>query len=204
MRRRLQESFHFSPSANGGFFGGLGAHPHSHGSAIPSISVSVQTEPTMPALNGNLANTATPLANGGTSYSTGNGGLVNGNLVGGGGGAGGWNNNGSSGGGVGGQVKYSAATLPHTHHYSHSNAVAGGGVGGGVVSTEAETVGVTNPRNWSRDNLLAASYRDVRDASLTTFPNSNMVTSGIAAITSHSRDNTLNREIHHLTVRVRD
>ena len=72
MRRRLQESFHLSPaaavSANGGTgffssaFGTSAAHHHNH--QIPTISVSVQTEPSMVNMNGNgpgsngLANTA--------------------------------------------------------------------------------------------------------------------------------------------------
>ena len=72
MRRRLQESFHLSPAAavsanfGTGFFssafGTSAAHHHNH--QIPTISVSVQTEPSMVNMNGNgpgsngLANTA--------------------------------------------------------------------------------------------------------------------------------------------------
>ena len=66
MRRRLQESFHISPS--GGTMNTHLSGVNGNG-AIPSISVSVQTEPMM-SLNGNghlaanLANTSSLLANG--------------------------------------------------------------------------------------------------------------------------------------------
>ena len=61
------------------------------------------------------------------------------------------------------------------------------------------------PRNalhqqWNRDSLLGRSYRDVRDV-----VNANTLPSyaALASIpSSHSRDNTLSREIHHFTVRV--
>ena len=75
MRRRLQESFHLSPAAAssaGGFFSALSQHQHHHGlsSQIPTISVSVQTEPSMVTMNGtttstNLANTSSLMNNGG-------------------------------------------------------------------------------------------------------------------------------------------
>lgn len=56
MRRRLQESFHISPSAaalstNNGILGFGGG-----GGGIPSISVSVQTDPVHLASNGQMAN----------------------------------------------------------------------------------------------------------------------------------------------------
>ena len=89
------------------------------------------------------------------------------------------------------------ATLPHPHH--HHGGGGGPGVHGGlqnlgVVSTEAETI----TQHWSRDNLLTSNY----DVNLTTFaattnPNSHLVgpTRGI-----HSRENTLSRDVHHITV----
>ena len=61
----------------------------------------------------------------------------------------------------------------------------------GIVSSEAETI----TQHWSRDNLLATSY----DVNLTTFAptnnNNHIPTRGI-----HSRENTLSRDIHHITV----
>ena len=64
---------------------------------------------------------------------------------------------------------------------------------------------VDGPRNslhhgWNRESLLGRSYRDVREAvAANTLPNY----SALASIpSSHSRDNTLSREIHHFTVRV--
>ena len=69
MRRRLQESFHLTPSGAAGFFSNPFGH-HLHGSGhptIPSISVSVQTEPSMGHMNGgntNLAHTNSLMGNG--------------------------------------------------------------------------------------------------------------------------------------------
>ena len=121
MRRRLQESFHLSPAAasasmagNGGFFATAFGNGHAHhhglagGSQIPTISVSVQTEPSLVNLNGNpngLANTAALLGNGGVFQ---NGVSVNPN------------------GGVAAAVSAASAvergsgnyaTLPHPHHH---------------------------------------------------------------------------------------
>ena len=74
---------------------------------------------------------------------------------------------------------------------------------GGLLDEAANQSSAGGTRNalhqqWSRDSLLARSYRDVREvvaantlpsyAALTTLPSSN------------SRDNTLSREIHHFTV----
>jgi len=67
MRRRLQESFHMSPSSggllcNGGF---ISSHLGSNQTAqIPTISVSVQTEPQY-WTNVGLSNTSGLLVNGG-------------------------------------------------------------------------------------------------------------------------------------------
>jgi hypothetical protein len=178
MRRRLQESFHLSPSTanGGGFFSSLGGGHGgtNHQSHIPTISVSVQTEPSMVTMNGNgsLANTATMLAA--------NGGLFQNGIC--------ANPNGIIGN-MGNNLGNNYATLPHPHHMHHTMQA--------VVSTESETVGVNH--NWSRDNLLAESYRDVRDAVLTTFPNGNPGNPG-QTIGIHSRENTLSRDIHHITV----
>ena len=185
MRRRLQETFHLSPSAacaNGGFFSSLAASSAGHHAGhIPSISVSVQTEPTgMANMNGNatqIPHTTSLIGNGVGLFQ--NGGGINANPVAGNGG-----NN--------------YATLPHPHH--HHGGGGGGGVHGGlqnlgVVSTEAETI----TQHWSRDNLLTSNY----DVNLTTFasttnPNSHLgPTRGI-----HSRENTLSRDVHHITVSI--
>ena len=72
MRRRLQESFHLTPSGAAGFFSNpFGHHLHGNGGhpTIPSISVSVQTEPSMGHMNGgggntNLAHTNSLMGNG--------------------------------------------------------------------------------------------------------------------------------------------
>ena len=78
MRRRLQESFHLAPAAAAsgasGFFSSLAGHHAAHAGhgghltngQIPSISVSVQTEPSMVNMNGNttLAHTTSLVGNG--------------------------------------------------------------------------------------------------------------------------------------------
>ena len=80
MRRRLQESFHLAPAAAAsgasGFFSSLAGHHAAHAGhgghlangQIPSISVSVQTEPSMVNMNGNttLAHTTSLVGNGGS------------------------------------------------------------------------------------------------------------------------------------------
>lgn len=104
MRRRLQESFHLSPAAaNGGFFTafhGTGTGGH-HGNQIPTISVSVQTEPSMVNTNGNLANTAALIQNGAAN----NGGILLGN---------------SQPNPAALERPGNYATLPHPHHHLHS------------------------------------------------------------------------------------
>ena len=78
-----------------------------------------------------------------------------------------------------------------------------GGVGGGTPSC-AGGVGPHHPHHplhqqWSRDSLLGRSYRDVREVvAVNTLPGS--YGTGTAMPASHSRDNTLSRDIHHLTV----
>ena len=72
MRRRLQESFHLTPSGATGFLSNFGHHLHGNTAhPIPSISVSVQTEPSMVSMNGgagggttNLAHTNSLMGNG--------------------------------------------------------------------------------------------------------------------------------------------
>ena len=66
--------------------------------------------------------------------------------------------------------------------------------------TEADTI----TQHWSRDNLLAASY----DVNLSTFANggnnsNNGGSNGTnkPALGVHSRENTLSRDVHHITVR---
>ena len=75
----------------------------------------------------------------------------------------------------------------------------------GVLGSRDNSSNVDGPRNslhhgWNRESLLGRSYRDVREAvAANTLPNY----SALASIpSSHSRDNTLSREIHHFTVRV--
>ena len=105
MRRRLQETFQLSPNtANSGFFSSLAAGHHP-GGQIPSISVSVQTEPCMTSLNGN----ATTIPH--TTSLIGNGGLAFQNGV---------NSNPRADDGVGGG-RNNYATLPHPHHRYVSN-----------------------------------------------------------------------------------
>ena len=103
MRRRLQETFQLSPNAaNGGFFSSLAAG-HQAGQ-IPSISVSVQTEPCMANMNGNattIPHTTSLIGNGGLSFQNGVNSNPNGNPV-----------------GVG---TNNYATLPHPHHHHHSS-----------------------------------------------------------------------------------
>lgn len=148
MRRRLQESFHISPSG-----GTMSTHLGGH---IPSISVSVQTEPMMTTLNGNghlanLANTAELLVNGHSQA----------------------------------RPNYSSATLPHNAHLvsslahqnshdleDHDPSRNHNGNGAGAI--------------WTSMMHTAQSFRDVRD---------------VIAM-SHSRDNTLNREALHHSVRL--
>ena len=103
MRRRLQETFQLSPNtANSGFFSTLAAGGHHPGAQIPSISVSVQTEPCMTSLNGN----ATTIPH--TTSLIGNGGLAFQNGV---------NSNPRADDGVGGGIgRNNYATLPHPHH----------------------------------------------------------------------------------------
>ena len=74
----------------------------------------------------------------------------------------------------------------------------------GVLGSRDNSSNVDGPRNslhhgWNRESLLGRSYRDVREAvAANTLPNY----SALASIpSSHSRDNTLSREIHHFTVR---
>lgn len=117
MRRRLQESFHLSPAAaaggSSGFFAAFGNSSHHHlhgghhGNPIPTISVSVQTEPSMVNMNGTtnnggLANTAAMLAN--------SGGIFNGN------------GNASNAAVVSSSMERAGnyATLPHPHHHLQS------------------------------------------------------------------------------------
>ncbi|XP_059087357.1 uncharacterized protein LOC131883801 [Tigriopus californicus] len=125
MRRRLQESFHISPSG-----GTMSTHLGGH---IPSISVSVQTEPMMTTLNGNghlanLANTAELLVNGHSQA----------------------------------RPSYSSATLPHNAHLvsslahqnshdleDHEPSRNHNGNGAGAI--------------WTSMMHTAQSFRDVRD-----------------------------------------
>ncbi len=114
MRRRLQESFHLSPAAaaatssGAGFFTAFGSHHH-HAHTVPSISVSVQTEPSMinlngTANNGGLANTAAILNNANGIFQNG-----------------GMNSNPNGSGAVVGSIERTGnyATLPHPHHHHH-------------------------------------------------------------------------------------
>ncbi len=109
MRRRLQETFHVSPStlaaANGGIGGGA--------SNIPSISVSVQTEP--------LLNGGSSLANGHTVLDSGNLETVLSTAA---------SGNGHASGGGGTRSIFSHHhhhTLPHMHHsHNHHNSGNGG------------------------------------------------------------------------------
>ena len=82
------------------------------------------------------------------------------------------------------EVKLYDAHLHFSHHHLTNH---------GIVSSEAETI----TQHWSRDNLLATSY----DVNLTTFAptnnNNHIPTRGI-----HSRENTLSRDIHHITVSI--
>ena len=82
------------------------------------------------------------------------------------------------------EVKLYDAHLRFSHHHLTNH---------GIVSSEAETI----TQHWSRDNLLATSY----DVNLTTFAptnnNNHIPTRGI-----HSRENTLSRDIHHITVSI--
>lgn len=189
MRRRLQESFHLSPSSGGGFLGSAGGLLGGHGGQIPTISVSVQTEPTMAGMNGTgmngLANTSAMLSNGGPLHQLQNGSIVTSSNN---------NNNGNN-------TIHHSATLPHSHHHAHhvhsavhhsANVAAAVAASNHDILDSNGTGGVHD--GWSRDNLLAQSYRDVRDVALTTFP------SGGGGI-SHSRDNTLSRDMHHITDR---
>ena len=79
-------------------------------------------------------------------------------------------------------AKFYDAHFRFSHHHLTNH---------GIVSSEAETI----TQHWSRDNLLATSY----DVNLTTFAptnnNNHIPTRGI-----HSRENTLSRDIHHITV----
>ena len=113
MRRRLQETFHLSPSSagNGGFFSSLQTAGHQAGQ-IPSISVSVQTEPCMANLNGNattIPHTTSLIGNGGGLFQNGVNSNPSGGVV-----------------PVGGNTY---ATLPHPHHHlqNHHNAVVSTG-----------------------------------------------------------------------------
>merc|ERR1712242_587943 len=75
----------------------------------------------------------------------------------------------------------SYGTLPHPHHHLQN-----------IHVTEADTI----TQHWSRDNLLTSSY----DVNLSTFPNNGPnghVTSKVGG--THSRDNTLSRDVHHMT-----
>ena len=45
---------------------------------------------------------------------------------------------------------------------------------------------------WSRDNLHATSYRDMRE----------IVTLPTTTTSSNSRDNTLSRDLHHINVKI--
>ena len=66
--------------------------------------------------------------------------------------------------------------------------------------TEADTI----TQHWSRDNLLAASY----DVNLSTFANNSNANGNSngpggncpKGVGVHSRENTLSRDIHHITV----
>ena len=98
----------------------------------------------------------------------------------------------------------------HTGIYMHSNndildvvdAQSSAGVLGSSRDRDPSNAD-GGPRNalhqqWNRDSLLGRSYRDVRDV-----VNANTLPSyaALASIpSSHSRDNTLSREIHHFTV----
>lgn len=89
------------------------------------------------------------------------------------------NPNGGAGHGPG-----SYATLPHSHHHLQ-------------VSGNVDVDQIT--QHWSRDNLLASAY-DVNV--LTSFTGgaqtpANHPTRGIGI---HSRENTLSRDMHHITV----
>lgn len=180
MRRRLQESFHLTPSGAAGFFSNpFGHHLHGNGGhpTIPSISVSVQTEPSMGHMNGgggntNLAHTNSLMGNG-----VGSAGLFQ-------------NGVNSNPNGVLANANERAppgnyATLPHpSHHHLQS------------IHVDADQI----TQHWSRDNLLTASY----DVNLSTFAchnNSNGGTGPKVAGPVHSRENTLSRDIHHITDR---
>ena len=214
MRRRLQESFHLSPS-NGGLIHNAGLLTTAAAATqIPTISVSVQTEPAMLSASGLMANgnlTTTMLANGNT-YSN----VVSGNNDGGVAVSSGGSGSSNSTAAAIMSLQHHSATLPHpsaamaaASHVNRgehggrymlsnndilddpSNAMPGANAAVGVVGSHHHHHHHPHTINhqWSRDNLLARSYRDVRD-----------VVAANMAIT-HSRDNTLSRDIHHITVK---
>jgi hypothetical protein len=164
MRRRLQETFHISPS---------GGTISTNGN-IPSISVSVQTEPLMAGMNGNGA-----ILNGQTL-------LANGHLMGNGGSSGHHSN--------GGALGY--ATLPHnTHHltgqhHHHQMAASQANGNGEEVNGGSGGGNAPPPPLWPREMTNAQSYRDVREGIM-----------NLANGNGHSRENTLSRDAHiHLSV----
>ena len=95
----------------------------------------------------------------------------------------------------------------HTGIYMHSNNdildVVDAQSSAGVIGSRDNPSNADGPRNalhqqWNRDSLLGRSYRDVREVvAANTLPSYHALTS---IPSSHSRDNTLSREIHHFTV----